>query len=77
MNKEKTIYRFKRYQGNRVQAKREISFEMMLSARLLLDEICFQRNKEQLMTAIDTAIESGDQEMFQTLSEFYKQYVWE
>lgn len=77
MNKEKTIYRFKRYKGNRVQAKREISFEMMLSARLLLDELCFIRNKNHLMDALNKAIDSGDQEAFQRLSEIYKQYVWE
>lgn len=64
MNKEKVVYRFKRHQGKVIQAKREVSYEIMLTSRLILDELCFQWNKEQLVDAINESIEKKDHEAF-------------
>ncbi|PAV29324.1 hypothetical protein CIL05_13085 [Virgibacillus profundi] len=77
MKKEKIIYRYYRYDGKVLQAKREISFELKLSSRLILDELFFNWNKEKLENAINNSIDSGDKEAFLELSEAYKQFVWE
>ncbi|TXL63973.1 IDEAL domain-containing protein [Cerasibacillus terrae] len=77
MNKEKVVYRFKRHQGKVIQAKREVSYEIMLTSRLILDELCFQWNKEQLVDAINESIEKKDHEAFKKYSEAYRQFVWE
>lgn len=77
MKKEKVIYRYMRYEGKQLQAKREISYDLKLISRLLLDEICFNWNKAQLEAAINSAIDDGNKEEFITLSEAYKQFIWE
>ncbi|WP_100011386.1 hypothetical protein [Lentibacillus sediminis] len=77
MKKEKVIYRFHRYEGKVLYAKKEISFELKLAARLLMDEICFSYNKEQLNQAIDQSLKTSRQHDFLQLSEAYRQYVWE
>lgn len=77
MKKEKLVYRYYRYEGEVLQAKREISFELKLTSRLLLDELCFSWNKEKLETAINSSIDTGNKEEFLKLSELYKHFVWE
>ena len=77
MKKEKLVYRYYRYDGNVLQAKREVSFELRLSSRLILDELCFNWNKEKLETALNNAIDTGNKEEFLKLSELYKKFVWE
>lgn len=77
MKKEKFVYRYCRYDGKQLQAKREISYDVKLISRLVLDEICFNWNKSQLEAAINNAIDSGDKEAFIQLSESYKHFVWE
>ncbi|HLR52384.1 MAG TPA: IDEAL domain-containing protein [Candidatus Avamphibacillus sp.] len=77
MEKEKVIYRFSRYSGKKIYARREISYEIQLVARLMLDELCFNWNKNRLLEKIDCAFEEGNKEKFLRISEEYKQYVWE
>ncbi|MGJ9459302.1 IDEAL domain-containing protein [Oceanobacillus sp. CF4.6] len=77
MKKEKIVYRFCRYQGERLQAKREIPYELRLFARLILDELCFNWNKKRLEEDINGSIEKGNKENFIKLSNEYKHFIWE
>ncbi|HLR81418.1 MAG TPA: IDEAL domain-containing protein [Bacillota bacterium] len=77
MKKEKTIYQLIRYDGEVIHAKREIPYDIKLSSRLILDELCFKWNKHKLLKQIDEALEEGDRNKFARLSEAYNQYIWE
>ncbi|MBP1968958.1 hypothetical protein J2Z83_001061 [Virgibacillus natechei] len=77
MKQEKLMYRFYRYEGKTLQAKRKIPFEIELTARLLLDELCFNWNKNKLESEINDSIETRNEDEFIKLSELFKQYVWE
>lgn len=77
MKKQKVCYHFSRYDGKALDAKREISYEFNLVSRMLLDELCFQWNKQKLEEALNDAIDKRDKEKFLQLSEAYKQYIWE
>ncbi|MDY0395993.1 IDEAL domain-containing protein [Virgibacillus halophilus] len=77
MKKEKVIYRFNRYIGKTLYAKKEMPFEISLNSRMLLDELCFKENKKRLEQQLNTALDQGNAEAFHKLSEAYKQYVWE
>lgn len=75
MKKQKMIYRTIRYDGKVLHAKREISYEIKLSTRLLLDELCFIKNKDMLEDKINRSIDEGDELTFKKLSKQYKQYI--
>lgn len=77
MKKQKMNYRYVRYEGKILHAKREVSYEVRLSSRLLLDELCFNWNKEKLEAAINSSIETGNKEEFLKLSKEYRHYIWE
>ncbi|WP_106498123.1 IDEAL domain-containing protein [Lentibacillus sp. Marseille-P4043] len=77
MKKQKLIYRYYRYEGDMLHAKREIPYELKLSSRLLLDELCFSWNKARLEDAINNAIDEGNKEAFLKWSEAYRHYIWE
>ncbi|MGM8366298.1 IDEAL domain-containing protein [Virgibacillus sp. W0181] len=77
MEKQKVIYRYLRYEGKVMAVRREIPYEIKLSSRMILDEMCFNYNKEQLQLAINTAIESGSKSDFQQLSKSYCHFIWE
>ncbi len=77
MKKQKVNYCFIKYAGQALKAKREIPFEIKLTSRLLLDELCFNWNKEQLLTEINRSIDQGNKELFHELSEKFKCYVHE
>ena len=77
MKKEKVVYKFYRYQGEKLQAKREIPYEIRLLARLTLDELCFNWNKKRLEEDINHSIENGNRENFMKLSDEFKQFIWE
>jgi len=77
MKNKQIVYRYYRYNGKPLQAKREIPYEIKITTRLLLDEICFKWNKEKLASAIDAALEHNDESTFKILSEKYSQYIWE
>ncbi|ASK60895.1 hypothetical protein CFK37_01050 [Virgibacillus phasianinus] len=77
MKKQKIYYRYYRYDGKPLVAKREILYEFKLTSRLLLDELCFQWNKEKLEDAINSSIDKGDKENFLKLSQAYKHFIWE
>ncbi|HLQ73257.1 MAG TPA: IDEAL domain-containing protein [Bacillota bacterium] len=75
MKKQISNYRHLRYEGSAIQAKREISYEIKLSTRLILDELCYQRNKDMLEAAINDSIDNGNKEEFLKLSATYNQFV--
>ncbi|WP_087973375.1 IDEAL domain-containing protein [Oceanobacillus rekensis] len=77
MKKEKVVYKFCRYQGGKLQAKREIPYEIRLLARLILDELCFNWNKKRLEEDINDSIENGNREDFMKLSDEFKHFIWE
>lgn len=77
MKKEKVVYRFNRYVGKTLSVKKGMPFEISLSSRMLLDELCFAENKKVLEDKLNAALDQGDAEAFRKLSQAYKQYVWE
>lgn len=77
MKKEKLIYKYKRYEGNVSSARKEIPFEFRLTSRMILDEICFQYNKQIIETSINQAIADDNKEKFMKSSEAFKQFIWE
>lgn len=77
MEKQKLTYSYYRYDGEVLQAKREIPFEVKLSSRLILDELCYTWNKANIKDAIDTAIDQGNKDEFIRLSKRHKHYIWE
>lgn len=77
MKKQKLMYRFYRYEGKVLQAKSEIPYEITLIAQLVLDQLCFTYNKEQLQQEINKAIDCGDEQKFKQLSEAYRNFAWE
>ena len=54
--------------------KQPIPYEVKLTARFVLDEICFEANVAHLKEQIDVALDQGDREAFYTYSSLYKQY---
>lgn len=75
MKKQKLIYRFFRYDGEVILAKKETPFEIKLTARLVLDNLCYTWNKEQLQKQLDDAIDCGNVEKFNQLSTIYRSFV--
>lgn len=75
MKKHITSYQMIRYIGVPLEARREIPYEMKLTARLILDDLCFRWNKERLSSLIDQAIDERDLDSFKQLSEAYKEYL--
>jgi len=76
MKKQIKSYQYVRYEGNVLKARREISYEIILSSRLILDELCFQWNKNKLATAVNRSIDQGDKQTFLKLSEAYRVYLF-
>lgn len=72
MKKQIVFYRFMRYSGKPLSAKREISYEIKLTSRLILDEICFNWNKNKLKNEINRSIDESNKGEFVHLSELYK-----
>lgn len=77
MKKQKSVYHYYRYNGDVLHVKREIPYELKLTTRLLLDELCFNWNKQRLEEAINQSIDEGDKQTFLTLSEKYRHFIWE
>lgn len=77
MEKQKQVYRYYRYEGKKLLAKREIPFSIQLSSRLILDELCYNFNKASIEAAINKAIDKGDKKKFIKLSKKYKHYTFE
>ena len=75
MKKQKVDYHYIKYEGQVLQAKREIPFEIKLSSRLLLDELCFNWNKERFINQINDSIDVRDREEFLRLSRMYNKFL--
>ncbi|QAS51727.1 IDEAL domain-containing protein [Halobacillus litoralis] len=77
MRKQKIDYVIRRdpeYKGKEITAKRELSFGIQLASRLLLDHLSYQFNKERLDEKVNLAIDNGDREEFERLSQLYQSY---
>lgn len=72
MKKERTVYKFYRYAGKAIVAKKDTPFEMKLQASLLLDDLCYTWNKRQLQKQLDQALDERDRDTFMKLSEEYR-----
>lgn len=75
MKKHKQRYKFLKGSGHARLAKREISYEIKLSTRLILEELCFERNKKLLMHAINQSLELKDKELFLQLTATYNDTI--
>lgn len=75
MKKQKRVYQYVRSTGPVLKAKREISYEIKLSSRLLLDEMSFNWNKKRLINAIDHSIDTENKNKFHKLSKVYQSYI--
>jgi len=75
MKKQKVDYRYIKYEGQALQAKREIPYEIKLSSRLLLDELCFNWNKERFLNQIDDSIDARNKDHFLQLSKLYNEFL--
>ena len=80
MKKHKVNYTLKAFDGSKnasIQAKREISFEIKLASRLILDALVSEWNKSNLENRINDSIDNQDKETFLQLSKQYQTYSWE
>lgn len=77
MEKARTVYQFRRYDGESLKARREIPYELRLQAQLILDELCFKWNKKMLQKQLDYSIDTENKEEFMRLSEVYRHFLWE
>jgi hypothetical protein len=80
MKKQKTSYilmRVNRFSKKTFWAKKEISFEIKLQARLFLDEAIYKGNKMRLETLINQAIDENNRDSFDKLCKEYLQFTWE
>lgn len=77
MKKHKSVYRYYRYNGHVLHAKREIPYHIKLSSRLILDELCFNWNKAKLEAQINESIDTANKEQFIKLGEQYNRFLWE
>ncbi len=75
MEKQKIDYQYLRYEGKVIKAHREISFEFKLVSQLILDELCFNWNKQNLEKAINQALDMRNEIEFMQLTEAYQQYI--
>ena len=75
MKKQKTNYHIYRYKGKMLEAKKEAPFDISITARLLLDQLCYEWNKEHLQKQFDIALDEGDHDKFMQLSEQYRSYL--
>lgn len=77
MKQEKIVYRFFRYDGEPLTARKELNFEDQLYAQLILDELCFNWNKTHLEEELNHAIDTNNHKDFLETSKAYRQYIWE
>ena len=75
MKKQKVDYHYIKYEGQVLQAKMEIPFEIKLSSRLLLDDLCFNWNRERFINQINDSIDVRDKEEFLRLSKMYNKFL--
>lgn len=75
MKKQKVDYRYIKYDGQVLLAKREIPYEIKLASRLLLDELCFNWNRKRFINDIDHSIDTGDKSRFLELSKMYNTFL--
>ncbi|MBM7540082.1 hypothetical protein [Amphibacillus cookii] len=80
MKKQKVYYclqRTHRHYAKYMIAKRDLSFEIKLTAQLMLDSLIADWNKADFDRQINEAIDQHDVERFKEISEAKKHYAWE
>ncbi|MGM8214759.1 IDEAL domain-containing protein [Bacillaceae bacterium W0354] len=78
MKKQGTSYVLIKYQFPKriaIRARREVPYEFRLAARLVLDELIFNKNKQTLEQQINEAIDHNDTKTFHALSKLYAKYL--
>lgn len=78
MKKQGTSYVLIKYQFPKkiaIRARREVPYEFRLVARLVLDELIFNQNKQTLERQINEAIDQNDTKRFYELSKQYSKYL--
>ncbi|GAA0490556.1 hypothetical protein GCM10008986_15710 [Salinibacillus aidingensis] len=80
MKKQKQSYILVKYENCSPQpfkAKKEISYEIKLASRLILDELTFSHNKAVIEKQINSAIDSDNRSEFYELSKKYQPFIKE
>ncbi len=75
MKKHVLKYRFFRYRGGVLIAKRDVPFDIKITSRMLLDELCFEWNKQFIVDRINESIDKKDEKAFIKYSELYKNFI--
>lgn len=75
MKKQEEIYYHHGYNGKAPKLTKEISFEIRLITRLIMDELCLNWNKCALEKIIDRSIDVKTKKVFMKYSEIYKDFV--
>ncbi|MCP8615480.1 hypothetical protein [Salirhabdus salicampi] len=80
MKKQKSSYSLMKFgpsSQKRFVARREISYELKLSARLVLDELVYKWNKVYFEQKMNYALDNGDKAEFMKWAKLYEPYTWE
>ncbi|HIS28800.1 MAG TPA: IDEAL domain-containing protein [Candidatus Avamphibacillus intestinigallinarum] len=75
MKKQLNLNQYHRYQGKVLTAHKEIPYDIQLSTRLILDELCFNWNKAYFEREINRSIDEKNKAAFLALSKQYKHYI--
>lgn len=62
------------YQASHAK-RNEIPYQMQLTARLMLDNLCYEWNHTNLVEQINYALDTSNEEMFRTLSQKYQDFI--
>lgn len=62
------------YQANQVK-RNEIPYRMQLTARLILDNLCYEWNKTYLLERINHALDTSNEKLFIKYSLEYKEFI--
>lgn len=62
------------YQANHAK-RNEIPYQMQLTARLLLDNLCYEWNHTYLLEQINYALDTSNEEMFTEYSLKYQEFI--
>lgn len=53
----------------------ETPYHMQLTARLILDNLCYEWNKQHLLEQINSALDTSNEELFTKYTLEYKEFI--
>lgn len=62
------------YESSQVK-RNEMPYHMQLTARLVLDNLCYKWNKTYLLKRINYALETSNKQLFHEYSSKYKKFM--